>query len=186
MSKPSRRACSPNWRSRSARTATARPRATGSSPRRSRLRDRVVHRWLAVNRASRAEGKKHVYYLSLEFLIGRLFADMVENLPADRDRCRRARRSRRRSRPDAPRRARRRARQWRSRPARRMPDGKHGEPWDPGLRLRHPLRPRAVPPGDPRRLAAGISPRTGCPSATRGSSRGRKSCTTSSSAAGSK
>ena len=44
------------------------------------LRDRVIHRWLAVNRASRAEGKKHVYYLSLEFLIGRLFADVVENL----------------------------------------------------------------------------------------------------------
>ncbi|MGD9614781.1 MAG: glycogen/starch/alpha-glucan phosphorylase [Alphaproteobacteria bacterium] len=44
------------------------------------LRDRVTHRWLAVNRASRAEGKKHVYYLSLEFLIGRLFADVVENL----------------------------------------------------------------------------------------------------------
>jgi glycogen phosphorylase len=44
------------------------------------LRDRVLHRWLAVNRASRAEGRKHVYYLSLEFLIGRLFADVVENL----------------------------------------------------------------------------------------------------------
>ena len=44
------------------------------------MRDRVVHRWLAVNRASRAGGKKHVYYLSLEFLIGRLFADVVENL----------------------------------------------------------------------------------------------------------
>jgi starch phosphorylase len=44
------------------------------------LRDRVVHRWLAVNRASHAQGRKHVYYLSLEFLIGRLFADVVENL----------------------------------------------------------------------------------------------------------
>src|ERR1041385_304648 len=44
------------------------------------LRDRIIHRWLAVNRASYAEGKKHVYYLSLEFLIGRLFADVVENL----------------------------------------------------------------------------------------------------------
>ena len=92
----------------------------------------------------------------------------------------RARRSRRRSRPDAPRRARCRARQWRPRPARRLPDGKHGEPRGAGLRLRHPLRPRAVPPGDPRRLAAGISPRTGCPSATRGSSPGRRWSTTSS------
>jgi glycogen phosphorylase len=44
------------------------------------LRDRIVHRWLEVNRVSHAEGKKHVYYLSLEFLIGRLFADVVENL----------------------------------------------------------------------------------------------------------
>jgi starch phosphorylase len=44
------------------------------------LRDRVIHRWLAVNRVSHAEGRKQVYYLSLEFLIGRLFADVVENL----------------------------------------------------------------------------------------------------------
>jgi glycogen phosphorylase len=44
------------------------------------LRDRVIHRWLAVDRASRAGGRKRVYYLSLEFLIGRLFADVVENL----------------------------------------------------------------------------------------------------------
>ena len=44
------------------------------------LRDRVIHRWLAVNRASHAEGRKHVYYLSLEFLTGRLFSDIVENL----------------------------------------------------------------------------------------------------------
>src|SRR5215471_10656485 len=44
------------------------------------MRDRTVHRWLAVNRASRAQGRKHVYYLSLEFLIGRLFADVLCNL----------------------------------------------------------------------------------------------------------
>jgi glycogen phosphorylase len=44
------------------------------------LRDRVIHRWLAADRASQAKGKKRVYYLSLEFLIGRLFSDVVENL----------------------------------------------------------------------------------------------------------
>jgi len=44
------------------------------------IRDRAVHRWLAVNRASHAQGRKHVYYLSLEFLIGRLFADVLCNL----------------------------------------------------------------------------------------------------------
>ncbi len=44
------------------------------------LRDRVIHRWLAADRASHARGAKRVYYLSLEFLIGRLFSDVVENL----------------------------------------------------------------------------------------------------------
>ena len=44
------------------------------------IRDRIIHRWLAVDRASRAKGQKRVYYLSLEFLIGRLFADVLCNL----------------------------------------------------------------------------------------------------------
>ena len=44
------------------------------------LRDRVIHRWLAADRATQAKGRKRVYYLSLEFLIGRLFSDVVENL----------------------------------------------------------------------------------------------------------
>ena len=44
------------------------------------IRDRVVHRWLTVDRASHAQGRKRVYYLSLEFLIGRLFADVLCNL----------------------------------------------------------------------------------------------------------
>src|SRR5499426_1764514 len=44
------------------------------------IRDRIVHRWLAVDRATHAQGRKRVYYLSLEFLIGRLFADVLCNL----------------------------------------------------------------------------------------------------------
>ena len=36
------------------------------------LRDRVIHRWLTADRVSDAKGRKRVYYLSLEFLIGRL------------------------------------------------------------------------------------------------------------------
>src|SRR2546428_2357602 len=44
------------------------------------VRDRIVHRWLAVDRAPQAQGRKRVYYLSLEFLIGRLFADVLCNL----------------------------------------------------------------------------------------------------------
>src|SRR5262245_47701002 len=44
------------------------------------IRDRVVHRWLMVDRTSHAQGCKRVYYLSLEFLIGQLFADVLCNL----------------------------------------------------------------------------------------------------------
>jgi starch phosphorylase len=44
------------------------------------LRDRIIHRWLAAERASLAQGRKRVYYLSLEFLIGRLLNDVAGNL----------------------------------------------------------------------------------------------------------
>src|SRR6516165_12384229 len=44
------------------------------------LRDRIIHRWLASDRASLARGRKRIYYLSLEFLIGRLLNDVVDNL----------------------------------------------------------------------------------------------------------
>src|SRR5437762_4897003 len=43
-------------------------------------RDRIIHRWLAAERESRGKGRKRVYYLSLEFLIGRLFNDVMGNL----------------------------------------------------------------------------------------------------------
>jgi starch phosphorylase len=44
------------------------------------VRDRITHRWLTTERASRGKGRKRVYYLSLEFLIGRLFDDVLGNL----------------------------------------------------------------------------------------------------------
>jgi starch phosphorylase len=43
-------------------------------------RDRVTHRFLAGKRLSKADGKKRVYYLSLEFLIGRQLTDILSNL----------------------------------------------------------------------------------------------------------
>ncbi len=47
------------------------------------LRDRVVHRWIEAERDSLARGRKHIYYLSLEFLIGRLLNDVAGNLQMD-------------------------------------------------------------------------------------------------------
>src|SRR3954454_24976294 len=44
------------------------------------LRDRIVHRWLMADKQSYDEGRKRVYYLSLEFLIGRLFTDGLNNM----------------------------------------------------------------------------------------------------------
>jgi len=44
------------------------------------LRDRVIHRWLEVDRENLARGRKRIYYLSLEFLIGRLLNDVAGNL----------------------------------------------------------------------------------------------------------
>src|ERR1700732_1141916 len=44
------------------------------------LRDRMVHRWLVTDKQSYDFGRKRVYYLSLEFLIGRLFTDALNNM----------------------------------------------------------------------------------------------------------
>jgi starch phosphorylase len=44
------------------------------------LRDRIVHQWLRSSREARNHGDKRVCYLSLEFLIGRLFTDALTNM----------------------------------------------------------------------------------------------------------
>ncbi|MEI9963359.1 MAG: glycogen/starch/alpha-glucan phosphorylase [Caulobacteraceae bacterium] len=44
------------------------------------VRDRIVDRWFPSTRAIYQEKRKRVYYLSLEFLIGRLLADSLNNL----------------------------------------------------------------------------------------------------------
>jgi len=44
------------------------------------LRDEIIDRWMASTRAAHAAGAKRVYYLSLEFLIGRLLRDAISNL----------------------------------------------------------------------------------------------------------
>ena len=149
-------------------------------------RDIIVDRWMHSTTRVYADDRKRVYYLSLEFLIGRLLFDALTNLGIVEPMRAALVAARRRSRRAAPDRARRGARQWRPRPARRLLHGQHGDAVDRRARLRHSLRPRPVPAGHPGRLAAGSIPRTGCRSAIRGSSSGPRSITRSASAAGSR
>ena len=44
------------------------------------VRDAIIDRWIATTRETYRSGHKRVYYLSLEFLIGRLFRDAAANL----------------------------------------------------------------------------------------------------------
>src|SRR5258705_2247907 len=44
------------------------------------LRDRIVHHWLTTEKQSYDAGRNGVYYLSLEFLIRRLFTDALNNM----------------------------------------------------------------------------------------------------------
>jgi glycogen phosphorylase len=61
------------------RVVTARPRdwfvATALT-----VRDRIVERWIASNDETHRTHRKRVYYLSLEFLIGRLLIDALTNM----------------------------------------------------------------------------------------------------------
>jgi starch phosphorylase len=53
------------------------------------VRDRLVERWIATQQAHHKKNVKRVYYLSLEFLIGRLLGNNVINLKLEDD-CRAA------------------------------------------------------------------------------------------------
>ncbi len=44
------------------------------------IRDRIIDNWMTSTRESYRAGRKRVYYMSLEFLIGRLFRDALNNL----------------------------------------------------------------------------------------------------------
>ncbi|MBB4153453.1 starch phosphorylase [Sphingomonas jinjuensis] len=47
------------------------------------VRDEIIDRWMASTKAAHQAGAKRVYYLSLEFLIGRLLRDAISNLGAN-------------------------------------------------------------------------------------------------------
>ena len=118
-------------------------------------RDHIVDRWMDATRRTYRDGRKRVYYFSLEFLIGRLLFDALaqprasprrraqalRELGVDLDRLRKLE-------PDAA-----------------LGNGGLGRLAacfmesmatlrHPGARLRHPLRPRHLPPGAQGRLAA--------------------------------
>ena len=132
----------------------SRGRMTGWRRRFSTIRDHAIDRWMEFDpgRLQRT-GAKRVYYFSVEFLIGRLLRDAISNLGMVEPMRDGADQPRRRPRRHRRARARRRPRQWRPRPARRLLHGVDGDRRDPGLWLRHPLRPRPLPPGDQGRPA---------------------------------
>src|SRR5262249_45372482 len=53
------------------------------------IRGRIVDRWIESTRRTYSRAEKRVYYLSLEFLIGRLLTDSISNLELMAD-CRTA------------------------------------------------------------------------------------------------
>src|SRR5271167_3519559 len=127
-------------------------------------RDIVVERWIDSTNRNYREDRKRVYYLSLEFLVGRMLFDamtnvgIVEPMTAALSQLGVDLSSLRRVESDAalgnggPG---RRARQWRPGPPGGLFHGQHGDPVDRRARLRHPLRQRAVPADHSQRLAAG-------------------------------
>ena len=121
------------------------------------VRDRIVDTWLNTRDETKRQKKKRVYYLSIEFLIGRMLFDTLTNL-----RLVNATRSAladlgSRSRHFAAGGTRCGTRQWRVGPARGLLHGQHVGTRHSGLRLRHPLRVRAVRAAPGRRSAAGTA-----------------------------
>ena len=124
------------------------------------VRDRMIERWIQTQDTYYDQDAKRVYYMSLEFLMGRTLGNSLVNLGL--------RRVRRQALADsatargAPRgRVGRRPRQRRPRAAGGVLPRFAGDARLPGLRLRHPLRLRHLPPAhrqrrpdrDARRLA---------------------------------
>ena len=136
------------------------------------VRDRLMERWFRTQNAYYRADAKRVYYLSLEFLMGRALLNNIVNLGA-RDAYREAMAG---LGYDLDRAAGggvgRRARQRRPGPAGRLLPGLGGHAGAAVLRLRHPLRVRHLPAAASRTATRSRLPTTGCATATPGRSRG--------------
>ncbi len=119
-------------------------------------RESLIEQMLATEERYRAADAKRLYYLSVEFLMGRSLGNNLLNLgmldPVARD----PGHARRGPRGAARAGARRRARQRRPRPAGRLLPRLARQPRHARLRLRHQLRARPVPAGDRGRSAARV------------------------------
>ena len=140
------------------RVVTARPRdwfvATALT-----VRDRVVERWIASNDETHRTRRKRVYYLSLEFLIGRLLIDALTNMEMiEQTRAALAElgvdlEELRELEPDAA------LGNGGLGRLSRLFHGKHGDIVDRRLWLWHPLRSRLIPATNQGRMSARISRR---------------------------
>ena len=136
------------------------------------VRDRLVDRWMETTRNYYKADAKRVYYLSLEFLIGRLMTNSLANLGVMQAVGDALRRAGLRLDDIVGHGAGRGAGQRRPGPSGRLLPGQHGDAGPARLRLRHPLRVRHVPAALRARLAGRAAGPLAASSATRGSSRG--------------
>ena len=102
-------------------------------------RDIIVERWMESTAAAYTDGRKRVYYLSLEFLIGRLLFDAMTNVGVAEPMEEALKELGVSLGRTAPHRAGRGARQRRPRASRRLLYGQHGDAPDRRARLRDPL-----------------------------------------------
>ena len=158
------------WSSITSSIRRRRARGSGSRPSPRSLRDLLTQRWLKTEQTYEQENPKRVYYLSMEFLIGRSLSNNITNLvvePVVREAMAEGKGLRLVELAETG--TRRRPGQRRSGPAGGLLHRLAGDAADPGHRLWPALRIRHVPPGDPQRLSGRASRQLAAPARSLGS-----------------